>query len=89
MIPNTTRSIRFSLADRTILRLDDGFFKSNNVNSIHFIGLVGTGGQIEITKNAFSQNFAVYPEIKVNRCSKLILKEFAFRGKRLQKETKK
>lgn len=80
-IPNTTRRLRINLADRTALRIDEGFFKQNNVNSVQISGLVGDGGQIEITKHAFSQNLAVYPEIVVNRCSKLILKEYAFRGK--------
>lgn len=79
-IPNTTRRLRINLADRTALRIDDGFFKQNNVNSVQITGLVGNGGQIEITKHAFSQNLAVYPEIVIHRCSKLILKEHAFRG---------
>lgn len=81
-IPNTTRRLRINLADRTALRLDDGFFKQNNVNSVQITGLVGHGGQIEITKHAFAQNLAVYPEIVINRCSKLILKEHAFRGEK-------
>lgn len=83
-IPNTTRRLRINLADRTALRIDDGFFKNSNVNSVQITGLVGSGGQIEITKHAFSQNFAVYPEIVVNRCSKLILKEHAFRGRLIE-----
>ncbi|XP_063705062.1 uncharacterized protein LOC134834357 [Culicoides brevitarsis] len=79
-IQNNTRRLRITLSDKTTLRLDDGFFQQNNVASVQITGLVGNGGQIEITKYAFAQNIGIYPEITINRCAKLILKEFAFRG---------
>lgn len=71
------------MSDKTKLFIDDGFFQQNNVASVQINGLVGNGGQIEITKYAFAQNIGIYPEISVNRCERLILKEYAFRGKEL------